>query len=98
MNWIQGIYAFALGLVLGYVCEKGGSIYYSMLFHVLFNFWGTVIGQLIGDIDDTGTTGLLLFVITVALLSIGGSLFSVGARLKAKKVSQSGYYRPEEHE
>ena len=30
LNWIQGIYAFALGIVLGYVCEHGGSIYYSM--------------------------------------------------------------------
>ena len=24
MNWIQGIYAFVLGLVLGWICEKGG--------------------------------------------------------------------------
>ena len=29
MNMIQGIYAFCLGLVLGYVCNRGGSIYYS---------------------------------------------------------------------
>ena len=47
MNWIQGIYAFALGLVLGYVCEKGGSIYYSILLHILFNLWGTVISTLL---------------------------------------------------
>ena len=26
MNWIQGIYAFAFGILLGYICEKGGSI------------------------------------------------------------------------
>ncbi len=31
MNMIQGIYAFCLGLVLGYVCNRGGSIYYSLL-------------------------------------------------------------------
>ena len=39
MNWIQGIYAFVLGLVLGWICEKGGSIYFSMFFHILINFW-----------------------------------------------------------
>ena len=47
MNWIQGIYAFVLGLVLGWICEKGGSIYFSMFFHILFNFWGTIIGPLL---------------------------------------------------
>lgn len=41
MNVIQGIYAFMIGLVLGYVCEKGGSIYLSILLHILFNSWGT---------------------------------------------------------
>ena len=44
LNWIQGIYAFALGIVLGYVCERGGSIYYSMGLHLLFNLWGTLSG------------------------------------------------------
>ena len=53
MNMIQGIYAFCLGLVLGYVCNRGGSIYYSLLLHMLFNFWGTVLSGLIpfGDSD-----------------------------------------------
>ncbi len=41
LNLIQGIYAFMIGLVLGYVCEKGGSIYLSILLHMLFNCWGT---------------------------------------------------------
>jgi hypothetical protein len=71
--------------VLGYVCEKGGSIYYSLLFHVLFNFWGTVIGQLLGDLDDTGFAGLLLFVIMIVSLSVGFYLFSLGHRRKQEK-------------
>ena len=50
MNWIQGIYAFVLGLVLGWICEKGGSIYFSMFFHILFNFWGTIIGPLLNNL------------------------------------------------
>lgn len=49
LNWIQGIYAFALGLMLGYVCERCGKIYYSIAFHMMFNFWGTVVSGLLPD-------------------------------------------------
>jgi hypothetical protein len=87
LNWIQGIYAFVLGLVLGYVCEKGGSIYFSLLFHVLFNFWGTVVGQLLGDIDDFAFAGLLLFGLMIVLLAVGSSLFLRGIKCKAEKLS-----------
>lgn len=40
-NVVQGVYAFVVGLFCGYVCQKGGSIYLSILFHMLFNLWGT---------------------------------------------------------
>lgn len=40
-NVIQGAYAFVVGLFCGYVCYQGGSIYLSILFHMLFNIWGT---------------------------------------------------------
>jgi hypothetical protein len=80
LNWIQGIYAFALGLVLGIVCEKGGSIYYSLLFHILFNFWGTVIGELLGDIDDSGIAGLVIFLLMIVFIILGTLLFKVGMK------------------
>jgi hypothetical protein len=80
LNWIQGIYAFALGLVLGVVCEKGGSIYYSLLFHILFNFWGTVIGELLGDIDDSGAAGLVIFLLMIVFIILGTLLFKVGMK------------------
>lgn len=60
MNMIQGIYAFCLGLVLGYVCNRGGSIYYSILLHMLFNFWGTVLSGLIPFGDTTFSSDLLV--------------------------------------
>ena len=41
MNLIQGIYAFFIGLFLGYVAGRGGSIYFSIFLHILFNSWGT---------------------------------------------------------
>lgn len=40
-NVVQGVYAFAVGLFCGYICIKGSSIYLSILFHMLFNLWGT---------------------------------------------------------
>ena len=79
MNWIQGIYAFALGLLLGYVCEKGGSIYYSLLMHILFNFWGTVISEYLW-IGDSILSVLFWFVFGIAM-TVGGLLvFSLGIR------------------
>lgn len=41
MNMIQGVYAFALGLVMGLICKKCGNIIFSMAFHILYNGWAT---------------------------------------------------------
>ena len=79
MNMIQGIYAGCLGLILGYVCEKGGSIYYSILLHILFNFWGTVISEYLW-IGDSLFSVLFWFVFGIAM-TVGGLLvFSLGIR------------------
>lgn len=43
MNVVQGIYAFFLGLILGWVYEKFHSLYASILIHILFNFLGTCV-------------------------------------------------------
>lgn len=84
MNWIQGIYAFALGLVLGYVCEKGGSIYYSIFFHILFNFWGTVIGQLLGNVENKAVAGIIMLVSMIVSITIGSLLFVFGMNKKER--------------
>lgn len=44
MNLIQGIYAFALGLIMGWIYKSFHSLYASMLFHVVFN--GLAFGPL----------------------------------------------------
>lgn len=46
MNPIQGIYAFFIGLFLGYVFYRTGSIWLSSLLHMLFNGFGTVSGMI----------------------------------------------------
>lgn len=70
MNMIQGVYAFCLGLILGFIYEKTGSIYYSILLHIMFNFWGTVIGQLL-DFSSSIPLYLLSSVIYLVLFVIG---------------------------
>lgn len=86
MNWIQGIYAFVFGLLLGFICEKGGSIYYSILYHILFNFWGTIISQLFESVEDTTLTAVLMLVTTVISLTAGMLLFVFGMKRKASKI------------
>lgn len=70
MNLIQGVYACCLGLILGYICEKGGSIYYSILLHMLFNFWGTVLSEYftIGDSDFS----VLFWFLFATVMTVGG--------------------------
>lgn len=73
MNMIQGVYAFCLGIILGLVYEKTGSIFYSILLHMMFNFWGTVIGTLL---DFSGSIPLYLLSSTICMV-----LFVIGAVL-----------------
>ena len=79
MNMIQGIYAFCLGLVLGYVCNRGGSIYYSILLHMLFNFWGTVLSGLI-PFGDTTFSLIFWFLFGIAMTVGGLIVFTSGIR------------------
>lgn len=87
MNWIQGIYAFALGLVLGILCEKGGSIYCSILFHILFNFWGTVLSQILEPLENSAALGIVMLLTTIVSLALGAFLFRAGDRRKKRKIA-----------
>ncbi len=86
MNILQGLYTFAFGLLLGYVCEKGGSIYYSMCLHLLYNLWGTCISQLI-DFGDNDLAYLALMVICLLIGACGFLVFRRGSRKLTAKHS-----------
>lgn len=72
MNVIQGVYAFFIGLFLGYVCEKGGSIYISIFLHILFNAWGTLMPT---DAFKHPVFAGVFLIISVIVGSIGFFLF-----------------------
>lgn len=79
MNMIQGIYAFFLGMILGYVCEKSGNIYNAILLHMLFNFWGTMLSQFI-TIEDS-TFSLVIWFVFAIVMTIGGLIvFTIGTK------------------
>ena len=48
-NFYQFFYAFALGLVLGYVYYKTGIIWYSVALHAAINFVGSVLTSYLAD-------------------------------------------------
>lgn len=79
MNMIQGIYAFCLGLILGYICERGGSIYHSILLHMLFNFWAAVISQFV-TIGDSAFAFLFWLFFAVTMTVCGILVFTLGAK------------------
>ena len=66
-------------LVLGYVCNRGGSIYYSILLHMLFNFWGTVLSGLI-PFGDTTFSLIFWFLFGIAMTVGGLIVFTSGIR------------------
>ena len=80
----DGCAAFFLGMVLGYICEKGGSIYQSILFHMMFNFWGTIISGIL----PTGNSTLffVLYFATGVICTFSGLiLFRFGTNRLAQK-------------
>lgn len=79
MNMLQGCYAFALGLFLGYICEYGGTIYHVILFHFLFNLWGTTASEWLSAIHPT-FGGIIILLGTTLGLSLGIKLFQKGTK------------------
>lgn len=45
MNLVQGVYAFFIGLALGYLCQKYRSLIPGMLAHLVFNGMSAVLGD-----------------------------------------------------
>lgn len=77
MNLLQGIYAFCLGLLLGYICEKSGSIYPSIFLHFLYNLFGTLLSGLF-SLQNTAFYVIACFFLSIAAAFLGLFLFRLG--------------------
>lgn len=79
MNKLQGIYAFVLGLGLGYIMYLYDSLVITIIIHILFNFIGTIGSEFM---PSGGDSILSFFLCTLASLVV-----SYGAILLLKKSS-----------
>lgn len=89
MNMIQGIYAFFIGLFCGYVYEKGGSIYLSILLHMLFNMWGTFFPSELLNFADNVLGACLLLIGSIFILLLSLTLFHKGQKEDSKTSLES---------
>lgn len=48
-NLVQGVYAFILGLFIGYICKVTGLFVYTMILHIGINLAGMYIDSLIPE-------------------------------------------------
>ncbi len=87
MNWVQGVYAAALGILLAYTYEKTNSLLGCYLFHLAFNLSSYAIEALQsagGALPDV-VLGLLMLVVHGVSIVGGGLLIWRYSKLYAKK-------------
>lgn len=84
MNLVQGVYALFIGLFLGYVCERGGSVWISIFLHILFNFWGTFFSSASGILQNPLYYAFFLL-LSIFMGILGMFLFVKNTRPKGVK-------------
>ncbi len=77
---VQGIYAFVLGIFIGYICLKGPGIRYTIPLHMMFNFIMNVVLIYIAD-----TLGNIYY---IAIIGIGVTIFAMWLFNSATKVKK----------
>ena len=70
LNIVQGTYAFILGLFLGYLRERTGSVWTSILGHMVFNFVGTFVTSWLAGMGET-FAGMVMIIGGVILTILG---------------------------
>ena len=70
-NWVQGIYAFLLGMLLGYVLKSTGVIIASIIVHMTINITGILMQRIPLFVEGTSP---VIPVIAIASIVIGGAI------------------------
>jgi len=72
MNFIQGTFAFILGLLAGVLKERYNSLYPAIALHFVFNFTSSFIaGTLFSALPESVPEYLLLGVLGIAITLLG---------------------------
>ncbi len=85
-NISQFFYAFALGLAFGYVFVKTGKIRYTIAFHIIINFMGSVIAPMV--LKETTVLTLLYGNVVLGIVIAGLVLFFINKKRISFKQSE----------
>ena len=80
MNLIQGVYAFVLGLILGFTAEYFHSIWAAILLHAFVNGSAEVLSLLPEEASETVVCNVAIAVAGIALLLIAAKLYPLGRK------------------
>lgn len=70
MNIVQGIYAFFLGLLFGYVAHRMKSVWASIMFHGIVNASGMILDFILPDALMESTSGMIIFTILCGAITL----------------------------
>jgi|GEM_PF-898714 len=108
MNWLQGLYAFVFGFILGYLYTEFRTIIVPIIGHIVFNMANVVLAALLGGaetsaVEEPITPATVVTLIVLILIASGAAfgLFKVlmkrrPPRLAAEAVAAEtdGYAEP----
>lgn len=83
MNFNQFFYAFFLGCFFAFLYVKTGRLRYTILLHMVINFFGTVLSVIISSLDKTKPVNLIIsivFSLCVYAMTIGGIVLLIVKR------------------
>lgn len=90
LDWIHGVLAFALGLYLGYVVERSGSVVPAILCHIVNNSTAIVLTAVFRPVTYFwANLGLFLLMLLVFVVTVA----AVQVFLPARRVGGSGPVR-----
>lgn len=91
LNLVQGIYAFFMGIMFGWVYEKYHSLPVAILVHAVVNFTGTIVVPALGAIlygdENPGLLTSIIILLVAAAITAGGVLLS-GKNTVAEECSE----------
>lgn len=95
MNLIQGVYAFVLGMILGFTAEYFHSIWASVLLHACVNGSAEILSSLPEQLTETYIGIIVIAVVGVVLLFVAAKLYP---KAKTNRLEESSDIETKENE
>lgn len=84
MNWVQGIYASILGIALGFVYVKTGSLFATIILHFLNNFYAVLI-NFVNSLNFEITNIMVVVLLVISIIFIIASVLITQKMEKRKE-------------